>query len=109
MSSQDEMQFARSYEEGLRYIQRGGTHVKMRSLQIGTARMMEIARLVETNNTLRHLDLGKNKIGDAAIKVLAKSLVVNYALEELILSSNIIGLKGALALADALKVNATQI
>ena len=106
---QDELVFARTYEEGLRYIKRGASRVKMRELHISTKEVLEIARLVETNNKLRHLDLGKNKIGDAGIKALAKALVSNYALEELILSRNIIGLHGAVALAEALKVNNTLV
>ncbi|CAF1031253.1 unnamed protein product [Adineta ricciae] len=67
-----------------------------------------LADALETNKTLRNLDLSGNRTGDAGVKYLANSLQKNQ-LKELILANQYknyqIGDLGAQYLADALKQN----
>ncbi|KAL7549003.1 hypothetical protein ACHAWF_012277, partial [Thalassiosira exigua] len=67
----------------------------------------QFADALGQNQSLRVLDLGRNKIGDEGAKRLATALKDNKTLVEVSLSFNKIGDEGAKSLADALGISAS--
>ena len=66
-----------------------------------------LAKALQVNCTLTHLDLNGNYIGDSGALALGEALQTNYTLTELFLEDNMIGESGAEALAKALQSNRT--
>ncbi|OJW50171.1 MAG: hypothetical protein BGO67_02250 [Alphaproteobacteria bacterium 41-28] len=73
----------------------------------GRQRMVELAKELETNRTIKWLRLFKCSVDDEGAKNLASMLKVNGAIVRLDLDFNTIGNEGAKALAEALRVNTT--
>eukprot|EP00479_Gromia_sphaerica_P014409 TRINITY_DN855_c0_g1_i1.p1 TRINITY_DN855_c0_g1~~TRINITY_DN855_c0_g1_i1.p1 ORF type:complete len:110 (-),score=11.56 TRINITY_DN855_c0_g1_i1:263-592(-) len=61
-----------------------------------------VARLIESNNTMTHLNINKNNLGDDGIQEIALALKQNSTLQSLSLTHNLIGDLGAESLADAI-------
>eukprot|EP00771_Trimastix_marina_P002282 gnl/Trimastix_PCT/3402.p1 GENE.gnl/Trimastix_PCT/3402~~gnl/Trimastix_PCT/3402.p1 ORF type:complete len:405 (-),score=82.97 gnl/Trimastix_PCT/3402:30-1175(-) len=80
--------------------------------KLGDSAASALARLIESNHTLRSLDVRHNHIGLYGAEALARSLAAAHeegrtspSLEALRLAGNPIGNRGALHLAQALQVN----
>ncbi|XP_068732887.1 NLR family CARD domain-containing protein 3-like isoform X3 [Montipora capricornis] len=76
-------------------------------VNIGESGAATLAKAMETNSTLTRLDLPGNGISDSGAAALAKAMERNSTLAWLYLSGNEIGKSGAAALAKALEVNIT--
>ena len=66
-----------------------------------------IAQALKTNTTLKSLDLGGNRIDSEGAKIIAQALKTNTSLESLNLTSSHIDSEGIKAVSQALKVNTT--
>ena len=83
------------------------TALDLRGCNIRTGGAAALAKLLQTNNTLRTLDLEWNGIGssDEAVAIIADALAVNQGLTSLDLRNNSVSPQGACHLARALGAN----
>ena len=75
--------------------------------KIGDNGIASIATTLETNTTMRTLNVNGCNISDVGVKSLAKALTVNRSLHELNMNSNYIGDNGMIQIATALQTNNT--
>jgi hypothetical protein len=83
------------------------TALDLRGCNIRTGGAAALAKLLQTNNTLRTLDLEWNGIGssDEAVAIIADALAVNQGLTSLDLRNNSVSPQGSCHLARALGAN----
>ena len=84
----------------------GVTELKMSNNQSGIAH--NIAATLQTNTTMRTLDISCCSISDKGVESLARALAVNRSLQELNISNNNIGDNGIAHIATALQTNTTM-
>ena len=75
--------------------------------RIGDNGIVCIATALETNTTMRTLDVWDCDISDVGVKSLAKALTVNRSLHKLNMNGNYIGDNGMIQIATALQTNNT--
>ena len=75
--------------------------------KIGDNGIASIATALETNTTMRTLNVSGCNISDVGVKSLAKALTVNRSLNELNMDCNYIGDNGMIQIATALQTNNT--
>ena len=95
---------AEAYREGVLHRV---TKLNISFNKIGDNGIVCIATALETNTTMRTLDVCGCNISDVGVKSLAKALTVNRSLHELNMDSNYIGDNGMIQIATALQTNNT--
>ena len=85
----------------------GVTELIISGNKIGDNGIASIATTLETNTTMRTLDVCNCDISDVGVKSLAKALTVNRSLHELNMNSNNIGDNGMIQIATGLQTNNT--
>jgi Ran GTPase-activating protein (RanGAP) involved in mRNA processing and transport len=83
------------------------THIDFRSNNLGGVGGAALAEALKRNHTLTNLYLGHNNLGDVGGAALAEALKINRTLTKLAISNNNLGDVGGAALAEALKSNRT--
>lgn len=84
-------------------------HLELCSNSIGDKGAAAVAKALKSNKALKYLDLSNNLIGDEGAEALAKALTCNTALEKLDLNVNCVRFAGAAALAEVLESNNTTL
>ena len=73
--------------------------LQLSGMELGDARVRELAEALKENQTMTQIDLSINEIGDEGVGALAEALQVNQSWRQVDLALNHIGVDGARALA----------
>ena len=85
----------------------GVTHLNIRTSDISDNGIAHIATALQTNTTMRSLQISRCSISDEGAESLAGALAVNRSLKDLDISDNEIGDNGIAHIATALQTNNT--